>query len=123
MNKFEILVGNNGNDVLKRRASNLADTALLSQQSLINVLEAKKAETEGKIINLTDLAPTSKDSLSPGVKDFNANAWVETLQALKLELYRLNISINLAKDTFAEYFEDKKEDKKTDKKSDTDDKK
>ncbi len=108
MNKFESIVGNNSNAVLARRAGNLAKTARLSQQSLVNTLEAKKADIEGKIINLTDLAPTSRDSLAPGVQDFNAKQWVEKLQALKLEMYDLDISIKMAKETFAEYFEDKK---------------
>ena len=108
MNKFESIVGNNSNAVLARRAGNLAKTARLSQQSLVNTLEAKKADIEGKIINLTDLAPTSKDSLAPGVTDFNAKEWVEKLQGLKLEIYDLDISIKMAKETFAEYFEDKK---------------
>ena len=108
MNKFESIVGNNSNAVLARRAGNLAKTARLSQQSLVNTLEAKKAEIEGKIINLTDLAPTSKDSLAPGVTDFDAKEWVEKLQSLKLEMYDLDISIKMAKETFAEYFEDKK---------------
>lgn len=108
MNKFESIVGNNSNAVLARRAGNLAKTARLSQQSLVNTLEAKKADVEGKIINLTDLAPTSKDSLAPGVTDFDAKEWVEKLQGLKLEMYDLDISIKMAKETFAEYFEDKK---------------
>ena len=111
MNKFESIVGNNSNAVLARRAGNLAKTARLSQQSLVNTLEAKKADVEGKIINLTDLAPTSKDSLAPGVTDFDAKQWVEKLQALKLEMYDLDISIKMAKETFAEYFEDKKAEK------------
>ena len=111
MNKFESIVGNNSNAVLARRAGNLAKTARLSQQSLVNTLEAKKADIEGKIINLTDLAPTSRDSLAPGVQDFNAKQWVEKLQALKLEMYDLDVSIKMAKETFAEYFEDKKAEK------------
>ena len=115
MNKFESIVGNNSNAVLARRAGNLAKTARLSQQSLVNTLEAKKADIEGKIINLTDLAPTSKDSLAPGVTDFNAKEWVEKLQALKIEMYDLDISIKMAKETFAEYFEDKKTADKADK--------
>ena len=115
MNKFESIVGNNSNAVLARRAGNLAKTARLSQQSLVNTLEAKKADVEGKIINLTDLAPTSRDSLAPGVTDFDAKEWVEKLQSLKLEIYDLDISIKMAKETFAEYFEDKKAGDKADK--------
>mgnify|MGYP003522599740 CR=1 FL=1 len=104
MNKFESIVGNNSNAVLARRAGNLAKTARLSQQSLVNTLEAKKADVEGKIINLTDLAPTSKDSLAPGVTDFDAKEWVEKLQSLKLEIYDLDVSIRVARDTYNEFF-------------------
>ena len=116
MNKFESIVGNNSNAVLARRAGNLAKTARLSQQSLVNTLEAKKADVEGKIINLTDLAPTSKDSLAPGVEDFNAKNWVEELQSTKLELYDLEVSIKLANETYNEYFADIKPSDKNNKK-------
>ena len=116
MNKFEEIVGNNSNAVLARRATHLADTAKLSQESLMNTLKTKKAELEGKIIDLTDLAPTSKDSLAPGVEDFNAKKWVEELQSLKLELYDLEVSIKLAKETYSEYFSDIKPTDKKDKK-------
>lgn len=104
MNKFEEIVGNNGNDVLKRRASNLAAKTIIQQKGLINTLEDRKAGLEEDIINLTDLAPTSKDSLAPGVQDFNAKQWVEKLQALKLEMYDLNISIRVARATYNEFF-------------------
>ena len=116
MNKFEEIVGNNSNAVLARRATHLADTAKLSQESLMNTLKTKKAELEGKIIDLTDLAPTSKDSLAPGVEDFNAKNWVEELQNLKLELYDLEVSIKLANETYNEYFSDIKPTDKKDKK-------
>ena len=108
MNRFEEIVGNNSNAVLARRATHLAYTAKLSQESLMNTLKTKKAELEGRIINLTDLAPTSKDSLAPGVVDFNAKNWVEELQNLKLQLYDLEVSIKLANETYSEYFVDKK---------------
>ena len=116
MNKFEEIVGNNSNAVLARRATHLADTAKLSQESLMNTLKTKKAELEGKIIDLTDLAPTSKDSLAPGVEGFNAKNWVEELQNLKLELYDLEVSIKLANETYNEYFSDIKPTDKKDKK-------
>lgn len=116
MNRFEEIVGNNSNAVLARRATHLADTAKLSQESLMNTLKTKKAELEGRIINLTDLAPTSKDSLAPGVEDFNAKNWVEELQNLKLQLYDLEVSIKLAKETYSEYFSDIKPTDKKDKK-------
>ena len=108
MNRFEEIVGNNSNAVLARRATHLADTAKLSQESLMNTLKTKKAELEGRIINLTDLAPTSKDSLAPRVVDFNAKNWIEELQNLKLQLYDLEVSIKLANETYSEYFVDKK---------------
>ena len=116
MNKFEEIVGNNSNAVLARRATHLADTAKLSQESLMNTLKTKKAELEGRIINLTDLAPTSKDSLAPGVEGFNAKNWVEELQNLKLVLYDLEVSIKLANETYNEYFSDIKPTDKKDKK-------
>ena len=116
MNKFEEIVGNNSNVVLARRASNLADTAKLSQESLVNALKGQKAKIESKIINLTDLAPTSKDALAPGVEDFEADKWVEELQQLKVSLYDIEVSLKLATETYNEYFADIKSADKKDKK-------
>ena len=65
INKFTQLISDNGDSVLKRRAGNLATTAEIAQQTLINDLKNKKATLELQLANLTDLAPNNKLDLTP----------------------------------------------------------
>lgn len=102
MNKFEQLLNTDG--ALQRRSSNLAKSAEIAQQNIVNKLKAQKAELELKIVNLTDLAPESSDSLRPGSKNWNAEQWAKTLQETKQELYTLDIQIKIAEATLNEYF-------------------
>ena len=46
LNKFTQTISDNGDSVLKRRAGNLATTAEIAQQTLINDLKNKKATLE-----------------------------------------------------------------------------
>lgn len=104
MNKFTKLISNTGNDTLKRRAENIAQTAEIAQQNLVNSLKQKKAEINLLIENLTDLAPEDTDSLRPGNKDWDPKVWVTELQKAKEDKYTIEIQLKLAQETFNEYF-------------------
>ncbi len=106
MNKFEKLVGNNGDDVLARRASNTAKITKLAQEALINELDTAIASKNQELIKLTDLAPINRDSLTPNIPEIGEKNWVEQVQKIKLDLYKLNISRSIAIETNAEYFSD-----------------
>jgi hypothetical protein len=103
-NKFAQLISNNGDNVLQSRADKLATTAEIAQQTLINNLKNKKANLELKLIQLTDLAPTNKMDLTPNSENWDPNTWVSEVQNVKQELYQLNIQLQLAEDTFKEFF-------------------
>lgn len=110
MNKFEKLVGNNGDNVLARRASNSAELTKLAQEALINVIKTDIATKNHALIKLTDLAPTNKDSLTPNTPEGGENMWVEQVQQIKLDLYKLNISLEVANSTYTEFFGELPED-------------
>lgn len=107
MNKFTSLISNTGNDTLKRRAENIAATAEIAQQNLVNKLKQRKAEISLHIENLTDLAPENTESLRPGNKDWNPETWVTELQKAKEDKYTIEIQLKLAQETFDEYFREK----------------
>ena len=109
MNKFTQLISNNGDSTLQRRAESVATAAEIAQQSLVNKLKLEKSNIELKIINLTDLAPESKDSLRPCDSNWNANEWVTSLQKAKQDLYNVNIQLKIAEDTYSEYFKESAE--------------
>lgn len=103
-NKFAQLISNNGDNVLKRRADNLASTAEIAQQTLINELKNKKANLELRLSDLTDLAPTNKMDLTPNSENWDPNKWVSEVQNIKQELYQLKIQLQLAEETYDEFF-------------------
>lgn len=104
MKKFQELISDNTSASLQRRAAQIATSAEIAQQNLVNALKQEKTNVELKIVALTDLAPDSTDSLRPGSKDWDAVEWVKKLQNAKQELYQINIQLKLAQETFDEYF-------------------
>ena len=107
MKKFQELISDNTNASLQRRATQVATSAEIAQQNLVNALRQEKTNVELKIAALTDLAPDSTESLRPGSKDWDAVEWVKSLQNAKQELYQIEIQLKLAKETFDEYFTEK----------------
>lgn len=104
MKKFQELISDNTNASLKRRAAQIATSAEIAQQNLVNQFKQEKTNIELRIAALTDLAPDSTDSLRPGSKDWDAEKWVKDLQAARQELYQVSIQLEIAEKTFNEYF-------------------
>jgi hypothetical protein len=103
MNKFEKLLSKGG-DVYARRVEALSTQAEVAQQSIVNKLKQEKTKLELEIINLTDLSPESTDSLRPGTKNWDATAWAKNLQRAKQDLHTVNIQLEIAENTYKEYF-------------------
>ena len=104
LNKFTQTISDNGDNVLKRRAGNLATTAEIAQQTLINDLKNKKANLELQLATLTDLAPNNKLDLTPSSENWDPNKWVTEVQNIKQQLYNLGIQLQLAQATYDEFF-------------------
>lgn len=104
VNKFVEMITANGNDVLKRRAGSLATSAEIAQQTIVNQLKNKIASEELALADLTDLAPETSDSLRPGSSNWKPNEWAEKIQNHKQNLYQLKIQLQLAEETYKEYF-------------------
>jgi hypothetical protein len=112
MNKFQKLISDNSNEVLKRRAGNIATTAQIAQQSLVNDLKVKIAKLENDLMNLTDLSPQTTDSLKPGTDNWDPQQWSKSLQTVKEQLYNNRIKLQLAEETYNEFFTDEAGDSK-----------
>jgi hypothetical protein len=104
MKKFQELISDNTSASLKRRAAQIATSAEIAQQNLVNALKQEKTNIELRIAALTDLAPDSTESLRPGSKDWDAVEWVKNLQNAKQDLYQIDLQLKLAQETFDEYF-------------------
>lgn len=105
-NKFIKLISDNGSGTLIRRAETISTAAEVAQQNIVNQLKQQKSQLEMKVINLTDFAPETTDSLRPGDKDWDATKWAKELQETKEQLYDINIQLKIAEDTYNEFFKE-----------------
>jgi len=108
MNKFLQLITSDGSKTLERRATILAQQGETAQKVIINNLEAQLQKVELTITNLTDLALESKDSLLPGSKNWNVDAWANALQEAKCKKYEIEVQLKIAKDTLDDLFKEVK---------------
>ena len=105
-NKFIKLISDNGNSTLIRRAETISTAAEVAQLNIVNQLKQEKSRLEMQIINLTDFAPETTDSLRPGDKNWDAAKWAKELQETKEQLYDINIQLKIAEDTYNEFFKE-----------------
>lgn len=101
--KFTKLISS-GNTTLVKRAEALSTKAKISQETIINNLKNLKSNLELQIFDMLDFAPESTDSLRPGSSNFNGDEWAETLQKAKVDLYKTELSLKIAQETYDEYF-------------------
>ena len=107
MNKFEKLISANSNSTLKRRAGIISNEAKMAQEDIVATITRALNQEELKLMSLTDFAPTETTSLQPGnFTDGGAIEWAQELQKCKETIYNLTIKLQLAKETYKEYFEE-----------------
>lgn len=107
MGKFLDLMCAGHNATLRKRAAKIDINARIAQQNLINSLTNELTTKELELDNLTDFAPTSKDSLIPNTSgNWNANTWVRKVEEIKIEIHDIKMQLKFAKETFDEYFTD-----------------
>ena len=105
MKKFELVLGRDGDKVMKDRASNVTKLAEMAQTTLVNALEKKKIELEMKKTELLDMSPDNRYSLKVG-ENFRADNWTNDYQRLGIELINIEIELKVAKATSVELFSD-----------------
>lgn len=105
MSKFQQLLSDNTDKALQRRAGVIAETGQIAQQNLVNKIKQEKSRLELKLANLTDFAPETTDSLRPGATNWDPEVWADEVQHAKEELYQVKISLQLAEETYKEFFE------------------
>ena len=103
MKKFELVLGRNGDSIMKDRASNVTKLAEMAQTAMVNGLEKKKIELEMEKTSLLDMSPDNRYSLKPGA-DFKADSWVNDYQRVSVELINIEIELKVAQKTTEDLF-------------------
>lgn len=102
MSKFISTLTKSNKDIMKDRAENVGKKTALKQKALVDRLEGEVLDLEGKIQDLTDLAPESSTSLKP--QDFDEENWVRNMQEYKVQLLNKRIELKIAQETQKEWF-------------------
>lgn len=107
-NRFENILSENGDALMRRRAENIALTAKNEQKTLILNLTSQINNIELEIKSLEDLSVKNRDDLNPGAS-FNAKNWVQDLHTRYIDLRNLKIELEIAENTYNYYFSDDSE--------------
>lgn len=106
MNKFAKMLSSSSKEIRGIRASMLAEDSRFAQEDLVRNLESEKREIERQLIEVTDLHPDSELTLMVTRKGFDPKAWTSKIQELKVALAAKTIEVELAKETYKEWFEE-----------------
>ena len=104
MNKFELMLNQSAKEVRGQRAILVSKSAKKAQEALLRELDDKLDKIEEDLLTTTDVYPTSELTLLVTNDKFDATTWVKKLQALKVDKANLLVEIELAQDTFDEFF-------------------
>jgi hypothetical protein len=105
MNKFIRTIVGNADGIKAQRASVLAIQAKQAQEALIADLKRKLTGLDLQLVQITDLAPDTTDSLRPG-NGFNPSQWAKAVQTLKVDMSDVKLELSIAEETYADWFAD-----------------
>lgn len=109
MNKFITTLTASNKSIKEARAKMISEDAVDAQQELVRELKKEKRELERRLMQLSDMSPDSELSLKVVKDTFKATDWVKEIQTIKVELANKTVELQLAEETFSEWFEDGKE--------------
>lgn len=104
MNKFELMLNQSASSIRGQRAILVGKSAKKAQEALLRELDDKLDKIEEDLLATTDIYPTSELTLLVTSDKFDATIWTKKLQALKVEKANLLVEVELAKETYDEFF-------------------
>lgn len=102
--KFQQILAASGQALLDKRAQSIFKATYNAISDHLSSLNRRKDALELEILDLTDLSVETKDSLRPGSKGYDANAWVAKMIELCTDLTLLEEEIEIAEGIKEEYF-------------------
>lgn len=101
-NKFTKVLTQSFPELRAQRADNQSSMVEVSQMNLVNSLKNQYLTLQNKLEALTDLGPsTTVDLKGP---DINPQDWVREVQGLKVQLLEVEVQLNIAIETYEEWF-------------------
>lgn len=105
MGKFETILTSTGDEVLRKRAKNLADATKETFEEEKRAINKRLRTIENEIVSMEDLSVRSTQTLMVA-EDLKTEDWVRKRINLALELRDLKIELEEINALIKEYFED-----------------
>jgi hypothetical protein len=106
MNKFISTLTASNKSIKDARAKMVSEDATDAQQELVRDLKKEKRELERRLMQLSDMGSDSALSLQVVKDTFKASDWAKEIQSIKVELANKTVELQLAEETFNEWFGD-----------------
>ena len=103
-NLFEQKLAASPDTVIKSRAARYAATAAMAQVAIITALQKTVFDCENKLEDISDIAPTSKDSMVVGDKSYPADVWATNYHLAAIRLRDAKRELAIAESTQAKWF-------------------
>lgn len=104
VSKFQTILTSTGQEVLDKRSEIVLNRTKSAMLDRIASLNRQKENLELEVLNLTDLSIETTDSLRPGSKAYNADAWVDELISLHTQIQEVDEVLEVANSVYQEYF-------------------
>jgi hypothetical protein len=102
--KFEVQLNLNHKEIKGKRAKMFYQDGKDHSENMIRNLKMIKRNYERKLVDLEDFHGNSTTSLSVTKDGFNSKSWIESMQAVKVELVLHNAQLKIAEATHNEWF-------------------
>jgi hypothetical protein len=106
MSKFAKTLASSNKEIMASRAEMLGEEVALEVSTFVGGLKKEVLGLKNKINRLTDLSPSSKDSLRPGGESFDPSRWVKELHEATLDLTLKEVELSVAEKIQSEWFSD-----------------
>ncbi len=105
MSKFNDILTNTGDNLIRKRAENVSNEAKEVFEDERRNIEKRIRTIKNEIISMEDLSVRTTQSLIVG-ENLNTSDWVKKRIDYELELRDLNVELETVKKLIREYFED-----------------
>lgn len=113
MNKLQKMLVASSKEIKNVRAELLTKSMKRAQERLVMTLEEEYDDAKSRLESLSDVYPNSEMTLRIVSKDFDPKKWVTDTQNLKVDLEAKKLELDIAKETYNQWFEEIQEEEAT----------
>lgn len=107
--KFQKTLALSNESIKEKRANLIGSNAKRAYDQKLNKLNDTKAQIEATLLNLEDLNVMNGEDLSVAKKDFDSEAWLNSMLDEKIKLVNIEVEIEILESIGKEWFAESKD--------------